>query len=190
MKDKFFNIKQIVLTVIFIAALSLMGMITGEKYMVAVYGAAMIVISGIIFLFVRKSQRHSEISLEKNPAVGIIAGIVLCILALITPLFLVLKSNVINIGDEVTAMTIVATLAATILFIALFALAVYLINNKGESASMRGLGYLIIIVTSLIPGILMSRFDKSTSTIGSIYYVALAVLILSYNGINLLKPKE
>jgi hypothetical protein len=55
---------------------------------------------------------------------------------------------------------------------------------------MRALGYLIIIVASLIPGILMSRFDKNTSTIGSIYYVALAVLIMSYNGINLLTPKE
>lgn len=190
MKDRFFNIRQIVLTVIFIAALSLMGMITGEKYMVAVYGAAILIISGIIFLFVRRNQRHSEISLVKNRAVGVVAGIVLCILALITPLILVLKSNVINVGEEITAMTIVATLAVTILFIALFALAVHLINNKGETFAMRALGYLIIIITSLIPGILMSRFDKNTSTIGSIYYVALAVLILSYNGINLLKSKE
>ena len=190
MKDRFFNIRQIVLTVVFIAALSLMGMITGEKYMVAVYGAAILVVSGIIFLFVKKRQRHSDISLEKNPVVGKVAGIVLCILALITPLLLVLKSNVINIGDDITAMTVVATLVATILFVGLFALAVYLINNKGEAFAMRALGYLIVIITSLIPGILMSRFDKNTSTIGSIYYVALVVLILSYNGINLLKSKE
>jgi len=190
MKDKLFNLRQILLTVIFIAALSLMGMITGEKYMVAVYGAAIIVVSGIILLFVKRGQRHSEVSEQKNRITRIVAGIVLCVLALITPLFLVLKSNVINVGDEITAMMIVITLIATILFIGLFALAVYLINNKGEGFAMRALGYLIVIVTSLIPGILMSRFDKNTSTIGSIYYVALAVLIMSYNGINLLKPKE
>jgi len=186
MKDKMFNIKQIVLTVIFLGALSLMGMITGEKYMVAVYGAAMIIISGIIFLFVRRKQRHSEISSERSR----ITGIVLCALALITPLLLVLKSNVINVGDEVTAMMGVITLVVTILFIGLFALAVYLINYKGEGFAMRALGYLIVIIASLIPGILMSRFDKNTSTIGSIYYVALAVLIMSYNGINFLLPKE
>ncbi|HPV15201.1 MAG TPA: hypothetical protein PL126_06090 [Candidatus Cloacimonadota bacterium] len=190
MKDKMFNIKQIVLTVIFLGALSLMGMITGEKYMVAVYGAAMIIISGIIFLFVRRKQRHSEISSERSRITGIIAGIVLCALALITPLLLVLKSNVINVGDEVTAMMGVITLVVTILFIGLFALAVYLINYKGEGFAMRALGYLIVIIASLIPGILMSRFDKNTSTIGSIYYVALAVLIMSYNGINFLLPKE
>ncbi len=190
MKEKMFNIRQIVLTIIFLAALSLMGMITGEKYMVAVYGAAFIVISGIIFLFVKRGQRHSEVSPQRSRITRIVAGIVLCILALITPLLLVLKSNVINVGDEVTPVMIVITLAVTILFIGLFALAVYLINSKGEGFAMRALGYLIIIVASLIPGILMSRFDKNTSTIGSIYYVALAVLIMSYNGINLLTPKE
>jgi hypothetical protein len=31
----------------------------------------------------------------------------------------------------------------------------------------------------------MSMYDKTASTIGAVYYVALAVLILAYNGINM-----
>lgn len=178
------------MTVIFILAFSLMGMMTGEPYMVAVYAGVLIIVAGITFMFVRKNQRHSEISLQKSRIPKIIIGSVLCLLAIITPLLLILKSNVISIGMEVSSMMIITTLAATLLFIGLIALAVFLINYMGDGFALRAVGYLIIIITSLIPGILMSRFDKTTSTIGSIYYVALAVLILAYNGANLILPKE
>ncbi len=190
MKDTLFNIRQIVLSVIFILAFSLMGMMTQRPIMVAVYAGVLIIISGIIFIFVRINQRHSEISLQKNQVLSIIFGAVLFILALITPLLLVLKSNVINIGSDPSIFAILAVPVTTILFIALIAVAVYLINYQGEHFVIRAAGYLIVILTSLVPGILMSFYDKTASTIGSIYYVALAVLILAYNGINLFLPKD
>ena len=190
MKDTLFNIRQIVLSVIFILAFSLIGMMTQIPIMVAVYAGALIIISGIIFIFVRKHQRHSEISLQKNRVPSIIIGAVLCILAVLTPLLLVLKSNVINLGADPSIIAKLAVLGTTLLFIALIAIAVFLINYQGDNFVIRAAGYLIVILTSLVPGILMSFYDKTASTIGSVYYVALAVLILAYNGINLFLPKD
>jgi hypothetical protein len=42
----------------------------------------------------------------------------------------------------------------------------------------------------MIPGLLMSRIEKTTIGIGSVYYVALIVLILAYSGFGLITNRE
>lgn len=189
MRETWFNIKQIAALVIFIIAFSLMGMMTGRPIMVLLYAAVLAIVSGGTYLVVRKRQRHSEVSLEGSRLPRLITGIVLCVLAIATPLYLISKTNLINIPGDITVMVVLAILGITLLFIALFALAVFLINYKSEQ-SLRLVGYLVVFVTSLIPGLLMSMFDKTASTIGAVYYVALAVLILAYNGIHMVLPRD
>jgi len=190
MRETWFNIKQIAALIVFIIVFSMMGMMTGRPIMVLVYAAVLLAATAITYLVVRKHQRHSDVSLQENRLPKLITGIVLCVLAVAAPLYLISKTNLINIPGDITAMVILAILGLTLLFIALFALAVYLINFKGEELSFRLIGYLIVVVTSLIPGLLMSMFDKTASTIGAVYYVALAVLILAYNGITLVLPRD
>ncbi|HPN40995.1 MAG TPA: hypothetical protein PKX36_05680 [Candidatus Cloacimonadota bacterium] len=185
MRDTWFNIKQIAALVVFIIAFSLMGMMTGRPIMVLLYAVVLAIATGITYLIIRKRQRHSEISLQENRLPKLIIGIILCVLAIATPLYLISKTSLINIPGNITIMVILAILGVTLLFIALFALAVYLINHKGDELPMRVIGYVVIVVTALIPGLLMSMYDKTASTIGAVYYVALAVLILAYNGINM-----
>lgn len=190
MRETWFNIKQIAALVLFIIAFSLMGMMTGRPIMVLVYAVVLAIASGITFLIVRKRQRHSEISLQENRLPKLIIGIILCVLAIAAPLYLISKTNLINIPGDITPLVILAILGITLLFIALFALAVFLINYKGDELALRIVGYAVVVVTSLIPGLLMSMFDKTASTIGAVYYVALAVLILAYNGISLVLPRS
>jgi hypothetical protein len=45
-------------------------------------------------------------------------------------------------------------------------------------------------VAAAIPGLLMSRVDSTTTGIGSVYYVAMAVLILAYNGYGFLTVQD
>ncbi|NLK49120.1 MAG: hypothetical protein GX294_00555 [Candidatus Cloacimonetes bacterium] len=189
MSDTLFNIKQIIALIVFIIAFSLMGMMTGQPLMVLFYAGVIALASGITFLIIRKRQRHSEISLQKNPLPKRIFGAILSLLALVTPLLMIFFTNLITIPIQIGALPIVIVLGVTLAFIALFALAIFLINHL-DGFAMRLVGYLIVILVSFIPGLLISLYDKTSSTIGSIYYVALAVLVLGYNGINLLIAKD
>lgn len=189
MRELWYNIRQIATIVLFVIAFSLMGMMTGRPLMVLLYAAVMGIISAATFFYVSRRQPYSEVSLKKSHLPRYILGGVLCLLAIITPLYLILKTSLINIPMEISAVLILAVLGVTLLFVALFAVAVYLINYMG-TMPMRIVAYLIVILASLIPGLLMSRFDKTASTIGAIYYVALAILIFSYNGISMFLDRD
>jgi hypothetical protein len=76
-------------------------------------------------------------------------------------------------------------LGITLVFIALILLAVYLINIKGQTVANRSIGYISFFVAAILPGLLMSTVNRTTMGIGSVYYVAMAVLILAYNARNL-----
>jgi cytochrome b subunit of formate dehydrogenase len=54
----------------------------------------------------------------------------------------------------------------------------------------RMMGYLMFVIAALIPGILISRVDNTPMGIGSVYYVAMAVLILAYNAMGLYCNQE
>lgn len=185
MKDTFFKIKQIVGLVIFIAVLSVMGMITGRPVMMLAYAGFFLLMSLIVYLTLRRHQRHFEVEAKSSKTVRMVGAIILMLLAIVAPMLIALRSNVINLPDMTVGTIVGLMLGVTIVFIVLVLLALYLINSKGHTLSNRIIGYISYIIASMIPGILMSFVDRTPMGIGSVYYVAMAVLILAYNARSL-----
>lgn len=187
MSDTMFKIRQIISLVVFIGALSLMGMITERPIMIAAYGAVFIAVTVLMYFIINRRQRHFEITQTDSTLLYRIIGIVLGICALGLPLLIVFRSSVIKLPAELSAGTAAGIVGGvTVAFIALMVLAVHLINTKGKKMVMRSIGFILIVIASAIPGLLMSKVDRTTSGIGSVYYVAMAVLILAYNSYSML----
>jgi hypothetical protein len=168
-----------------------MGMITGRPIMMLAYAAFFLAMSVVIYLTLRKKQRHFEVVQSQNRTIRVILAAVLMILAIIAPMLIALRSSVINLPAEMTVSTVVMLmLGLSILFIILSLLPVYLINRKDSTVMHRTIGYVVFIIAAMIPGLLMSRVDSTPMGIGSVYYVAMAVLILAYNAMGLYFNQE
>lgn len=186
MKDTFFKIKQIAGLVVFIAILSVLGMVTGKPIMMLAYAGFFLLMSLIVYLTLRNNQRHFEVVAKTPKILMTIIAAVFMLLAIVAPMLIALRSNVINLPVSMTTAAVVGVmLGVTVVFIALVLLAIYLINVKGHSIQNRAIGYISFIIAAMLPGLLMSRVDSTTMGIGSVYYVAMAVLILAYNARNL-----
>ncbi|MCB5272164.1 MAG: hypothetical protein LHW56_10010 [Candidatus Cloacimonetes bacterium] len=186
MKDTFFKIKQIAGLVVFIAVLSIMGMITGKPVMMLAYAGFFLLMSLIVYLTLKNHQRHFEVISKPQKTVKTIMAAALMLLAIIAPVLIALRSNVINLPASLTVGAVVGImLGVTLVFIALVLLTVYMINIKGHTVANRAIGYASFVVAAILPGALMSTVDRSTMGMGSVYYVAMAVLILAYNARSL-----
>ncbi len=191
MHDTLFKIKQIAGLVFFIAILSTMGMITGRPVMMLAYAVFFLVISLVVYLTLRNNQRHFEVTRSSNTIFRKVLAAVLMLLAIVAPLFIALRSNVINLPDEMSiGLVVPMMLGLSVLFIAMVLATVVLINRKGNTFANRAIGYIVFIVASMIPGLLTSQVDSTTMGIGSVYYVAMAVLILAYNAFGLFFNQE
>jgi len=191
MHDTLFKIKQIAGLVFFIAILSTMGMITGRPVMMLAYAVFFLVMSLVVYLTLRNNQRHFEVTRSSNTIFRKVLAAVLMLLAIVTPLFIALRSNVINLPDEMSiGLVVPMMLGLSVLFIAMVLATVVLINRKGNTFANRAIGYIVFIVASMIPGLLTSQVDSTTMGIGSVYYVTMAVLILAYNAFGLFFNQE
>ncbi|MDD3577460.1 MAG: hypothetical protein PHS23_00495 [Candidatus Cloacimonetes bacterium] len=191
MQDTIFKIKQIASLVIFIFVMSLMGMITGRPVMMLAYAGFFLLMGVVVFLTLRNRQRHFEVVQTKNKTFRMILAAILMILAIISPMLIALRSSVINLPADMTVPTVVMLmLGIAILFIALVLITVFMINRPNSTVMHRVIGYVVFIIAAIIPGLLMSRVDSTPMGIGSVYYVAMAVLILAYNAMGLYKNQE
>jgi membrane-associated HD superfamily phosphohydrolase len=191
MKDKLFVIGKFIGLVIFILAFSLMGLASGKPIMVLAYAGFFIIIMAIIFMFVKKSQRHFEIISEQNPKLRKILGIAMLLVAIILPVLAIMNMQMFELGVSTIGFGILAiTLVATIVLIAGGVLAVSLINNIANSNLKKILGYILLVVLSSVPALLVIPNDRTTTGIGSVYYLAVMVAVLSWWGFNLYSNKE
>lgn len=191
MKDKLFVIGKFIGLVIFILAFSLMGLASGKPIMVLAYAGFFIIVMAIIFMFVKKSQRHFEIISEQNPKLRKILGIAMLLVAIILPVLAIMNMQLFELGVSTIGFGILAiTLVATIVLIAGGVLAVSLINNIANSNLKKILGYILLVVLSSVPALLVIPNDRTTTGIGSVYYLAVMVAVLSWWGFNLYSNKE
>jgi len=191
MSDTLFKIKQVVSLILFIAMLSLMGMITSRPVMILAYAGFFMLVIAIMYLLMRKRQHHFELIQSSSQLLNKIVGGVLLALALVAPLLVAFRTSVINLPDSLSSVVALGVVAgASIAFLALLFAALYMINVKGKELSQRIIGYVLFVIAAALPGILMSRVDSTTSGIGSVYYVAMAVLILAFNGIGFLSHQD
>lgn len=191
MSDLGYKIKQILSLIVFVAVLSLLGMISGRPIMILAYGVFFLVVVAIMFYLTNKRQRHFEKVKESSPVFKKVFGIILVLLSLITPMVIIFKTNLVNLPESLPIGIVIAIVGAvSIVFIALTLAAVYFINMRGKQVSNRVIGYILYVIAAMIPGLLMSRIEKTTIGIGSVYYVALIVLILAYSGFGLITNRE
>lgn len=193
MKEKLYKAKQIISVIAFSLILSVMGMITGRPVMMIAYGGFFLLMSLIIFLILNRQNkmRHEESTGNLGIIVRKVTGVIMMILALVAPLIVALQSELISLPDGISEGAVVGImLSTTVLFIVLLLLSIFFINDRGSTFVNRFIGYVIYIIAAAFPGLLMSKVDRSTMGIGSVYYVALVVLILAYNAKSMFLAKE
>jgi hypothetical protein len=120
-----------------------------------------------------------------------IIGIVMILAAIALPVFAVANLQLFELGMEsIGLVTLALVLIITLVLIAAVILAVSLINKAGGTKVNRIIGYLIVIIASAVPALLVIPTDKTTTGIGSVYYVAMLVAVLSWWGLSLYSNKE
>ncbi len=191
MKDKLFIIGKVIGLIVFILALSLMGMASGKPIMVLAFAGFFAIVMFFFFQFVKRNQRHFEIISQSNPKVMKALGIVIMLVAIATPVLTIANMSIIDFGVTKVGNGILAMIIAiTIALIAGGIYAAYLINKAGSTKISRILGYVIVIVLSAVPALLVIPYDRTTTGIGSVYYVATLVAILSWWGFSLYLNKD
>ena len=191
MQDKLFILGKIISLIIFILAFSLMGLASGKPIMVLAYAGFFAVVVFVIFLFVKKSQRHFEIISQQSPIMRKILGIVLLPIAILLPVLSVSSFQLFELTMEKISIGIYALIVLiTLVLIGAGIFAVSLINRTSGNKVMKILGYLILVVISAVPALMVMPYDKTTVGIGSVYYVAILVAVLGWWGINLYLNKE
>jgi len=191
MKDSLFVVGKIIGLLIFILAFSLMGIASGRPVMILAYAGFFVVVMGIIFLFVRKNQRHFEIVSKENKAIRKIISIIMLLAAIAIPALAIANMQLFDLGVEKIGISLIAiVLAITIVLIAGVTFAVSLINKSGSSNLSKIIGYMIIVILSAVPALLVIPHDRTTTGIGSVYYVAVLVAVLSWWGFSLYLNKD
>jgi hypothetical protein len=191
MKNTLFIIGRIIAVLVFILAFSIAGVVSGKPIMILAFAGFFILIMFITFLFVRKNQRHFEIISQGNRTIAKIVGILLILIALALPALAISTMQIIELGSQnIGFSTLAVVFAITLTLMICGVLSVYLINRTGSKLWHKILGYLIIIIACAIPALMVIPYDRTTTGIGSIYYLTLMVAVLSWWGFSLFLNKE
>lgn len=169
--------------VIFVGALSLIGLTKGIIGYI-IWFAVIAVIVLAIFLSLRRRKKHFELT-EVNPRGKNIYSIIFAVLSVVLPVLIIRFGGVVPIAAGREFLAIIVPLIGVLVFIALLYLALVMINKKGEAVSNRVLGYALIILAAILPGIIMLFVDTDTSSFAGVYLSALVATILSYIAIDL-----
>jgi len=141
MKDKLFVLGKIIGLLIFVMAFSLLGIASGKPIMILAYAGFFLFVMFVIFLFVKRNQRHFEIISQRNRTISKIIGIVMLLAAIAIPVLSVTNLQLFELGLEKIGIGIILiVLAITLLLIAGGVFAVYLINRAGSSKLHKILG--------------------------------------------------
>ncbi len=191
---------------LFIVMVCLVLVTDNPKSMFALYFFFfLIVFGGIYASLVMKHKRGNE---ESNIKVWIFRaiGAVSTFAAIYMPAYTLQKVHFSDKLAEISggALTVVTLLTAVV--VAIGAAAVVMINlSKGIRHQLGGkentepktpnkalgyVGYLILIVISCLPAIAIKPYDATSNTLGTVYFVAVAIAILSWLGLSLITTKK
>jgi hypothetical protein len=163
------------------AALASLGFATDNpKVGVPAYLVFFLLVFGGVYLFVsRKKEEIEETKPENKALIHKIIGVFLILLALAVP-------DIILAGYHFPIAIYLFISLITFVLIVIGAFTVKLINkNAGKNGLMVFLGYLIFIVLSAIPAIVMIQYDSSYNALGLAYWSALSLTVFAWWGISL-----
>lgn len=172
------TILQILGLVVFVGVFSALGLIHGVIGYI-IWFLVIAVIVALVYLTVRKRQRHFDI-VSSNPSSRNMLGIILAILAIALPLLIIFLGGAVPVAQGKQVLGTVLAIVGILLFIGLVSLALILINKKGDAASNRVLGYVLVIVAAILPGIFVLFVSQDTQAIAGAYMVALITMIFTY----------
>ena len=176
-------ITQLLTVVLFVALISILGLL---RHGILGFIGWFLVIGGIfslIYLSVRKHQRHFEI-ITSTPKNTKVTGIILAIISILLPVIVISFTNIVPIAKASLALSIVLSLIGTLAFVVLICLGLYLINIIGNKTSNLILGYLAIILAAFLPGIILLFTSATTTACAVIYIIAIITALLAYFAFN------
>ncbi|MBW6516569.1 MAG: hypothetical protein K0B81_08175 [Candidatus Cloacimonetes bacterium] len=183
MKKILGNVIKVLGWLVLLIAFASIGFATDNpQLMVPLYFLIFLVIFALLLLYNMKRQRKST---EKPKFLGIfrkIFGAILIIIGVLMPYFFFR-----GIGFA-AGMYVILTIL-TIILIGLAIIAIRLIDQLSILKTIGG--YVLLVIVCAMPAILMMQYDKSYNALGSAYYAALIICVLTWTGINMLaSPRE
>jgi len=155
--------------------------------MVPLYGVIFLCFIGIVFYSVSRKRVKTLEDKETHQYVFIGIAVVGLLLSILSPAFLlsIFRPDLFNNGTVI---------AFTIVLLVLGFIGVYLINVLGLKNFIFSIaGFVLLIVTSLLPAIMVTGIDPSFGTMGVLYFVTLLDAVIAwetfevYKKINLFK---
>ncbi len=191
---------------LFIVMVCLVLVTDNPKSMFGLYFIFFLIVFGGIFAsLIMKHKRGNEDSSIRVWLIRAIGAVAL-FAAVYMPAYTLQKVNFSEKLAEISggALTVVTLLTAIV--VAIGAVAVVMINlSKGIRHQLGGeensepktpnkalgyVGYLILIVISCLPAIAIKPYDATSNTLGTVYFVAVTIAILSWLGISLITTKK
>lgn len=139
----------------------------------------------IVFLYIKKHQRRTEIDPKKIAIAYKVSGVILLLVALLSPIIALKK-----IGLPISSNILI--LLATVILIGLGGLAVKLIN---DIKMKKILGYVLVIIIAAVPAIfaitfLSAYFPNAYNALGTSYWAIVSVAVFSWWGFTLFFKKD
>lgn len=186
MKKAFRIIKEVLMWIVIIGAFSALGLGSDNPLRGALFWAGLAVLIFAIGFVITKHAKRRTVSTKREIIFKKVFGIILVVFACILP-ELVLGSA----GFPFWIQILIFLFAAAL--IALGVLAITLINKylqgkKNVWSSV--LGYLLLVIGSLVPGLVMSLYDSSYGTLATVYYLLIALAILSWIGLSMFRKQK
>ena len=139
----------------------------------------------LVYLYIKKHQRRTEIDPKKIALVYKISGIVLLLVGIFSPIIALRK-----IGLPILSNILI--LLATVILVGLGALAITLINDIKHK---KVLGYILLVFTATIPAIfaitfLSAYFPNAYNALGTSYWSIVSVSVFTWWGFSLYFKKD
>ena len=170
--------------IILLAAFGSLGFSSDDPAIgVPVFLVFFILVFILTYIYIKKHQKHQAKDITYLSKIKKVAGIILILLALFTPYFAFRTANF-------PVFTYLIIIFITAILITLGVIAISMINSeKAKNFIQKLLGYLILIVISAIPALLMISYDSSYSALGMAYYAAVLIAVFSWWGFSLFSEK-
>lgn len=187
--SKFMLAMQIAGIVFFVAIMSLIGVMANHSLTGNIIGyiAWFIIFSAIIvgiLMMIKGRQRHFEL-VKSNPIYKKIFSVSLGVLSILIPVLILVMGKFLPIGEGKMVIAVVLSFVGVALFVALIGAAFMLMNKWSKDQSRHTLGYALIVVAALLPGLFVVVVSKDSVAFAGTYMAALLALVMSYMAIDL-----
>lgn len=119
-----------------------------------------------------------------------VVGYLLVILSIFIPSYVRTSFNFRNLMSSEHTFTGLLLITLVAIFVVVAGLVAYYLINIKQSAGLKVLGYVMVVVIAFVPAMLMMPFDNGSNALGTAYLTLVAVSVLAWTGFNLALKKS